>query len=201
LFASPIPIENITLGLLAGGKASRLDGLDKAWLERDQVPQVLRWKRRFIDEAGSILVSANRRFDRYAAHGLTVVPDRKPDLGPLGGLDALAHACETPWLLTLPVDLVGVNECLLRTLVSIRSEHGAYAVDDDGPQPLVALWQRDTLRDACADAITACDYAVHRLVQRCGLPSSLFAGFRFGNLNTPEDLLAAGFVPHQVPTL
>ena len=60
-----------------------------------------------------MLVSANRDLERFEALGLTAVPDRTPDLGPIGGLDALAQACTTQWLLTIPVDLVFVNDCLI----------------------------------------------------------------------------------------
>ncbi|MFZ5637370.1 MAG: molybdenum cofactor guanylyltransferase [Pseudomonadota bacterium] len=195
----PIPPDSITLGLLAGGRASRLGGLDKAWLERGGVPQVLRWARRFPGEHGPVLVSANGDHARYRAHGLNAVADDVPGLGPLGGLDALAQPCTTPWLFTLPVDLVGANDCLLRTLVSQRGENGAFAIDDDGPQPLVALWRRDALRAACAEAIAARDGAIHRLQSRLALPAATFAGFRFGNLNTPADLASAGFDPQPAP--
>ena len=187
-----ISANAITLGLLAGGKASRLGGIDKAWLELDGLPQVLRWQRRFSGEVAAMLVSANRDLERYAAHDLIVVPDRIPDTGPLGGLDALAAACETPWLFTLPVDLVGTNDCLLRTLASLRADDGAYAVDDDGAQPLVALWRRDALRAACAEALAAGTGAVHALQAALKMPPVVFSGFRFGNLNTPADLDAAG---------
>lgn len=187
---------HLTLGLLAGGNASRLGGVDKAWLTRGEVPQVLRWARRWPGEHAAVLVSANRGFDRYQTEGLTAVADRVPGLGPLGGLDALAAACMTPWLLTLPVDLVGANDCLIRTLASKRGADGAFAVDDDGPQPLVALWRVAGLRDACAAAIAADARAVHALRERLDLPAVPFAGFRFGNLNTPDDLRAAGFDPN-----
>lgn len=187
-----ISSSDITLGLLAGGKASRLSGVDKAWLERDGVPQVLRWQRRFSSEVAAMLVSANRNPDRYAAHGLIAVPDCIPDAGPLGGLDALAAVCETPWLFTLPVDLVGTNDCLLRTLATMRGDDGAYAVDDDGMQPLVALWRRDALRTVCAEAFAAGAGAVHALQATLKMSPVVFSGFRFGNLNTPADLDAAG---------
>ncbi len=187
-----IPANAITLGLLAGGKASRLGGIDKAWLERDGVPQVLRWQRRFPGEVAATLVSANRDPDRYATHALIAVPDRIPDAGPLGGLDALAAACETPWLFTLPVDLVGTNDCLLRTLVAMRGDDGACAVDDDGMQPLVALWRRDALRTACTEAFAAGASAVHALQATLKMSPVVFSGFRFGNLNTPADLDVAG---------
>lgn len=190
-----IPDVDLTLGLLAGGNASRLGGIDKAWLTRGRVPQVLRWARRWPGEHGPVLVSANRDPDRYATEGLTAVADRIPGLGPLGGLDALAAACTTSWLLTLPVDLVGANDCLIRTLASQRGADGAFAVDDDGPQPLVALWRVDALRAACATAIAADVRAVHALRERLDLTAVPFAGFRFGNLNTLDDLRAAGFDP------
>jgi molybdopterin-guanine dinucleotide biosynthesis protein A len=193
--SATIPSTDISLGLIAGGRARRLGGVDKAWLQRDGVPQVLRWARRFPGEHGPVLVSANRQLERYAAQRLIAVPDRISEAGPIAGLDALATACTTPWLFTLPVDLVGVNDCLLRTLVSQRGADGAFAEDDDGAQPLVALWRRDALRSACAAALAAGDGAVHRLRQRLDLRAVSFAGLRFGNLNTPEDLRAAGIDP------
>src|SRR5690606_297009 len=126
--------QDITLGLLAGGRATRLDGRDKAWLERDGAPQVLRLARRFGAGTGAVLVSANRELDRHARAGLLAVPDRLADAGPLAGLDALAEACTTPWLLSLPVDLVDANDCLLPSLVAAAGTRGASAQDDDGPQ-------------------------------------------------------------------
>ena len=189
---TPISPGDITLGLLAGGKATRLGGIDKAWLERDGVPQVLRWQRRFSGEVAALLVSANRDPGRYAAHDLIVVPDRTLDAGPLGGLEALAAACATPWLFTLPVDLVGTNDCLLRTLANLRGGDGAFAVDDDGAQPLVALWRCDALRVACKEALVAGDGAIHSLQSRLKMARVVFSGFRFGNLNTPDDLHSAG---------
>jgi molybdopterin-guanine dinucleotide biosynthesis protein A len=185
--------SQITLGILAGGRATRLGGIDKAWIERGGMPQVLRWHRRFADETGAVLVSANRDLSRYIEAGLVVVPDRLAgDLGPIAGLDALLHDCRTPWLLTLPVDLVGVNECLLPTLWSGRGDNGAFAVDAEGPQPLVALWRVEAASAAVVTAIEQGSGAIHALQATLGMAAVRFEGVRFGNLNTPEDLLAAG---------
>src|SRR5690606_36282231 len=114
--ASPAARDNSTLGIIAGGRATRLDGRDKAWIERNGRPLVVTLAARLAPEVGAVLVSANRDAGRYLAHGLHPVPDRTPDAGPLGGLDALAAACGTPWFLTVPVDVVNVNDCLLRSL-------------------------------------------------------------------------------------
>ena len=182
----------LTLGILAGGRATRLGGRDKAWLQRDGVPQVVRIARRFDAECGAVLVSANRDLSRYAEHGLRAVADEVADIGPLGGIDMLCAHCETPWLLTMPVDIVDANDCLLRTLAN-AGDDGAVADDGDGLQPLVALYRVEALREAVAVAIAARDFSVQAMQQRMALARVRFAGLRFGNLNTPADLRLAGY--------
>ena len=184
---------NITLGILAGGRASRLGGLDKAWLQREGQPQVLRWRDRFANEVSACVISANRDLPRYAAAGLDTVTDRiEGDVGPIAGLAALAAACHTPWLLTIPVDLLGINDNLLPMLVAGRGNDGAYACDDDGVQPLVALWRVPRLRLMIPAAVASGDIAVQSLQRRLDMAAVRFDGVRFGNLNTPDDLANAG---------
>lgn len=182
----------VTLGLLAGGAATRLGGRDKAWLARGGVPQVLRWQRRFAGRVDALLVSANAGPERYRELGIATVADAVSGAGPMAGLSALADACATPWLLTLPVDLVDCNDCLLPTLQAAAGEAGAWAVDEDGPQPLVALWRVATLREAARQALRDQALSVRDLQARLGMSRVHLAGVRFGNLNTPADLARAG---------
>lgn len=184
--------DGVTLGLLAGGRASRLGGRDKAWLERDGQPQVMRLQQAFAPRVARVLVSANAALDRYAVHGLDTVQDRVPDAGPLSGLDALLAAATTPWLLTLPVDLVQADPRLLPMLVWMAGDAGAYAIDDDGVQPLVAVWRVARARPAIDGALAQGDYAVRGLQQALGMQGVRLDGVRFGNLNTPDDLIDAG---------
>ena len=184
--------DALTLGLLAGGRASRLGGRDKAWLERDGQPQVMRLQHAFAPRVARVLVSANAALDRYAAHGLATVQDRIPDAGPLSGLDALVAATTTPWLLTLPVDLVHGDTRLLPMLALLAGDTGAYAIDDDGVQPLVALWPVARARPAIDAAFARGDYAIRGLQQALGMQAVRLDGVRFGNLNTPDDLIDAG---------
>ena len=185
----------VTLGILAGGRATRLGGLDKAWLERDGTPQVLRIAQRFVARVDRTLVSANADLQRYREIGLTAIADSVENIGPIGGLQALMAACETPWLLTIPVDVVDVNDCLLPTLLAHADARGAYAVDDDGAQPLVALWRVDVAKEAIAEAIAQRRYGVHPLLESLRMSAVALPGVRFGNLNTPSDLTAAHVEP------
>lgn len=189
----PTPSDaTVTLGILAGGLATRLGGRDKAWLRHGGVPQVVRIARRFAD-VPRVLVSANTAPAGYARHGLEAVPDNFAGVGPLGGLESLARTCDSEWLLTLPVDMVGFNECLLPTLRAEAGNDGAWAEDDDGPQPLVALWRVAALREGTAIALAADDLSVQGLQARLDMARVRFAGVRFGNLNSFDDLRAAGF--------
>lgn len=189
-------VSALTLGILAGGRGSRLGGCDKAWLSRGGIPQVQRLALRWPDEIAQVLISSNRPDARYAALGLQTVADEHPGLGPLSGLLALARAATTPWLLSVPVDVVGLNDCLPRTLQSAGAP-GAFAIDDDGPQPLVAVWPVEVLREAGAGALADGRLAVHALQAELGLHPVHFTGLRFGNLNTPDDLTAAGYTVEQ----
>jgi len=184
--------DDITLGILAGGQGSRLGGIDKAWLHRDGIPQVLRWRQRFQNETSTILVSSNRPDPRWQQYGLTTVPDRHPDCGPLSGLDALANVCNTPYLFTIPVDLVEIGPGLLQALAAEASGAGATAEDLDGPQPLLALWNVAILKDHLTAAFTSSDYSVRRLQLRLQMRACYWQGAPFGNLNRPDDLTAAG---------
>lgn len=186
--------ETVTLGLLAGGRASRLGGLDKAWLRCNGQPQILRLIERFADHCGTVLVSANRSLERYAALGLQALPDRHPGIGPIAGLEALAAGCETPWLLTLPVDALDCDAALLEALTAAGGK-GAVAQDADGLQPLFALYRTQALREAVADAIAAGRHAVRGLQSAMRMPVVRMDRARFGNLNTPEALAAAGCIP------
>lgn len=181
----------VALGILAGGQGRRLGGADKAWLDYRGQPLILRLLHRLGNQVDRVIVSANRDPGRYRAHGLEVVADRHPGgLGPLAGIDALLSACDTSWLLTAPVDLRDIPADLVSRLAAAAGPAGAVACDDDGPQPLVALWRVAATAEAAASALANRDLAVHRLQTRLALAPVLFSGLRFGNLNTPEDFAA-----------
>ncbi|MDB6163517.1 MAG: mobA-like transferase domain protein [Xanthomonadaceae bacterium] len=184
--------QHLTLGILAGGRATRLGGIDKAWLERDGEPQVLRIVRALRPRMQAVLVSANANLGRYARHGLSTVSDTIADIGPMGGLDALLRACRTPWLLTVPVDVIDVSDGVVPTLVGHAASKGSFAVDDDGRQPLLALWHVETARPATDAAISRADFSVHALQDALAMSAARLREGRVGNLNTPADLAAAG---------
>lgn len=97
----------ISAVLLAGGRGSRMGGVDKGLQSFRGQPLALRSLERLRGSGavGPVMVNANRNLAAYEVFGAPVWPDGLADYaGPLAGfLVGLAH-CQTPYLLTLPCD-------------------------------------------------------------------------------------------------
>jgi molybdopterin-guanine dinucleotide biosynthesis protein A len=100
-----IPKEHITGLILAGGRGSRMGGVDKGLQNHLGMPLAMHALLRLAPQVGEVMINANRNLGAYEAMGVPVWPDALPDYpGPLAGfLTGLEH-CETPWLVTVPCD-------------------------------------------------------------------------------------------------
>lgn len=191
MHAAAINRDDLSLGLLAGGAATRLGGLDKAWMTVRGQPQVLRWQRQFLGEVAECLVSANTGLARYAEAGLTAYPDAQAGAGPIAGLAVLAARCRTPWLFTFAVDVEEMPVAVLHALVAQAGRQGATLVDAEGAQPLVSLWRCEALRPAAERALQERRLAVQALCAELQLHRVQLPQLRLGNINTREQLRSA----------
>jgi molybdopterin-guanine dinucleotide biosynthesis protein A len=183
--------SQVALGILAGGRAQRLGGADKALAMHAGSRLVDRTLAALGDGYCSALISYNREGATLPAR-LRVVPDRRADFaGPLAGIEALLAACESPWLLSAPVDLDEIPQDVLERLAEVAGAgQGVVARDADGAQPLVALWPVRLALPAVSAALDAGEGAVHKVQAALGFASCDFSPRRFGNLNTPKELRA-----------
>ncbi|RQO63266.1 molybdenum cofactor guanylyltransferase MobA [Paucibacter sp. KBW04] len=124
--------EDITGLLLAGGRGSRMGGVDKG-LQPLQGRPLFEWVlARLQPQVGPLLINANRNLKTYAAQGLRVVSDADDSFaGPLAGLLAGLQACETEWLLSAPCDTP-----LLPTDLAERLAAAAVAANADLAVPI-----------------------------------------------------------------
>ena len=99
--------QQITALILAGGRGTRMGGVDKGLQPFNGVPLALHTLQRLQQGGGTgrIAINANRNLASYQAFGVPVWPDGMADYaGPLAGfLTGLEH-CKTPYLLTVPCD-------------------------------------------------------------------------------------------------
>ncbi|MBP6775655.1 MAG: molybdenum cofactor guanylyltransferase MobA [Piscinibacter sp.] len=97
--------EQITGLVLAGGRGSRMGGVDKGLQTHHGVPLALHALLRLAPQVGHVMINANRNLAAYESFGVPVWPDALPDFaGPLAGFLAGLERCETPYLATLPCD-------------------------------------------------------------------------------------------------
>lgn len=142
--------DDITGVVLAGGRGSRMGGLDKGLQPYRGTPLALHALRRLAPQVGCALLNANRHLDVYGGFGVPVWPDASPDFpGPLAGvLAGLAH-CETAWLATVPCDSPHFPADLVARLVQgLQDDPGAeLAVARAGGrlQPVFALMKASLL--------------------------------------------------------
>ncbi|WP_066260106.1 molybdenum cofactor guanylyltransferase MobA [Hydrogenophaga flava] len=100
---------DITGLVLAGGRGSRMGGVDKGLQNFHGTPLALNALMRLQMQegglVGDLMVNANRNLSAYEAFGSPVWPDTLDDFaGPLAGFLTGLERCETPWLLTVPCD-------------------------------------------------------------------------------------------------
>jgi molybdopterin-guanine dinucleotide biosynthesis protein A len=179
----------VSLGILAGGQARRLGGIDKARIVREGRQQLERVLAALPHDFRERLLSYNRDPAGLPALGLRVVSDLRPGfVGPVAALEALAAACHSPWLLTVPVDCHDLPAGLAYQLFAAAGADGTAVDDAYGAQPLVGLWRVAALKDACTHALASGHASAMRVRESLRLGQVDLAPHRLGNLNLPEDL-------------
>lgn len=146
----PMHIESITAVILAGGRGSRMGGVDKGLQNFNGVPLALHTLLRLSPQVGGVMINANRNLAAYESFGVPVWPDSTglgEYAGPLAGFMTGLERCETPYLLTVPCDTPLFPHDLVARLADAFEEHSAdFAVasapEEDGqlrPQPVFCL--------------------------------------------------------------
>ena len=125
-----IPKNDITGLVLAGGRGSRMGGVDKGLQRYGDRALAQHALTRLLPQVGQAMINANRNLDVYRSMGVPVWPDEMPDYpGPLAGmLSGLAH-CETSYLVTVPCDAPNYPLDLVSRLAHGLSENNARSRD------------------------------------------------------------------------
>jgi molybdenum cofactor guanylyltransferase len=153
-----ITAEDITGLVLAGGRGSRMGGVDKGLQAFNGTALALHALLRLGPQVGQTMVNANRNLAAYESFGAPVWPDGLADYaGPLAGFLVGLERCETPWLLTVPcdtplfpLDLASrMAEALEREDAEIAMASGAEPQEDGSvqmrTQPVFCLLRADLL--------------------------------------------------------
>lgn len=181
-----------TIGLiLAGGRARRMQGRDKALLHLRGEPLLTHLIRNLRPQTDALALSSNAAAGTYSRYDLPVLPDCLPGfLGPLAGIHAGLNRYPLDYLFTVAVDLPFLPKDLVARLRTGLGEKSCAYASSNGRHVLALLW-RPGMAEHVEDYLqrgerSLRDYlAVHGLPVHFNLPQD--RGL-FININTPEDL-------------
>ena len=158
-----INAHDITALILAGGRGTRMGGVDKGLQTFNGTPLALHTLLRLQMQQGGligeVMINANRNLAAYEAFGAPVWPDSLPDYaGPLAGFMTGLERCETPFLMTVPCDTpLFPPDLAVRLADALGRENAdiamAAAREEDGQirtQPVFCLLRADLLESLVA---------------------------------------------------
>ena len=123
--------DHITGLVLAGGRGSRMGGVDKGLQAHSRHAAGDARAAAPAPQVGETMINANRNLAAYESMGAPVWPDALADYpGPLAGFLAGLEHCETPYLAIVPCDSPLFPEDLVERL--------AAALDDEDTEIAIA---------------------------------------------------------------
>jgi len=146
--------DAVTGLVLAGGRGTRMGGVDKGLQTHLGVPLAQYALERLRPQVGALMLNANRNLDAYKSMGAPVWPDEIPEYpGPLAGMLAGLTHCSTPYLATVPCDTPNFPPDVVARLAEALEIDGematAYTQEAEGlrAQPVFCL-MKASLRDS-----------------------------------------------------
>ena len=197
--------NQITGIVLAGGRGSRMGGVDKGLQLYNDTPLAKHALQRLRPQVGQLLINANRNLEIYQTWGSAiaaeVVVDKLADFaGPLAGFLVGLQQCKTPFLMTVPCDTPRFPSNLVARLSEALVQNDADITmvsnpDDEGVlrhQPVFCLMKRELVEsltsftDAGGRKIGA--WAMQHKLARVNFNEVHDDPKAFYNANTLEDL-------------
>lgn len=126
--------QNISVLILSGGRARRMNGVDKGFVELNGKPMI----RHILDNLGSgfkqTMISTNRVNAAYRELGCDLIADKLTgSLGPLAGIHAGLCEAKTKLVFVVPCDTPYISkEVCQRLYHALETERGLMAVAYDG---------------------------------------------------------------------
>lgn len=135
--------------ILSGGRATRMNGVDKGLVILQQKPLIQHVIDRLTPQVDEILINANREITQYQTFGYLVLQDEVEDfLGPLAGFSLGLQHAKHDYLLTVPCDSPLLPLDLAQRLMAGLIENNAdiaVASSDDSAHPVFCLCRKSVL--------------------------------------------------------
>ncbi len=188
-------MDSVTGLILAGGKGSRMGGVDKGLKNFRGKRLVDHVYERLAPQVGGVVINANQNHDEYKSFGVRVVSDAIGGFaGPLAGFHAGLSVSKRPFLASVPCDSPFLPTDLVERLFARLDETGSeLAVAKTGEQahPVFSLMRRGVL-DHLTDFLKGGGRKIDAWYATLNVVEVAFddEAEAFSNINTLEELAA-----------
>ena len=188
--------SQITAGILAGGEARRMGGIDKGLFKLQGKPLISYSIDLIRPQVGEIIINTNRNTTAYCEFGYPLIGDNYPGHeGPLVGIAGCMASAKTAWIVCIPCDSPFLPDDLVeRMYQKVQKDNAEICMAHDGEftQPVFVLLKTsllNSLHNFLANGERKPDkwYASHRLTTAdfSDKPHS------FININSQNDITRA----------
>ena len=139
--------------ILSGGRATRMNGVDKGLVLLQQKPLIQHVIERLKPQVDEIFINANREIEQYKTFGLPVLQDENAEfigtyIGPLAGFSLGLQHAKHEYVLTVPCDspllALDLAQRLLNNMLKSRMDI-AVASSGGNAHPVFCLMKKSVL--------------------------------------------------------
>ena len=139
----------ISVVILAGGHATRMNGVDKGLVLLQNKPLIQHVIARLKSQVDEIFINANREIAQYQAFGYPVLQDENAEfIGPLAGFSLSLQHAKHEYVLTVPCDSpllpLDLAQQLLNGMTEDRADI-AVAASEENAHPVFCLMKKSVL--------------------------------------------------------
>ena len=188
---SKLQKDTVSIGILSGGKSSRMDGNDKGLIDFYGKSVLSRIINIASDFSSDIFVVANNNLDKYRQIHPNIYTDILTDYqGPLSGIYTALSKCKNKKLIILPCDGPFIKDIYFKSLTSYESNKNIQVVKTDNRlQPVYARIDSSLLKNL-EKFLQSGERKIDKWYNSCGFDEICFDKNTdmFLNINSKNDI-------------
>tara|TARA_B100000902_G_scaffold397645_1_gene462065 strand:+ start:970 stop:1578 length:609 start_codon:yes stop_codon:yes gene_type:complete len=188
---SKLQKDDVSVGILSGGKSSRMGGYDKGLIDfygKSVLSRIINLAANFSSD---IFVVANNNLDKYSQIHPYVYTDILEDFqGPLSGIYTALSKCKNNKLVILPCDGPFINDTYFKIMTSYKSSKNIQVVKTgDRLQPVYAQIDSSLLKNL-ENFLQSGERKIDKWYNSCGFDEIHFDKNleMFLNINSKDDI-------------
>ena len=188
--------KSIACYITAGGKAKRMNGKLKAFIEIDGeriIDKNLRIYKSLFSEIGIITNDVDKFID-YKNNGIHIISDKYKDIGPIAGIHSSIENTEADYVFIAASDMPKVSAKLIKEMVSrIDNFDAIIPIHNKNIEPLFAVYSSNILEKLIVFIEKGDTYAIRSFLEYIKVnyyevPMDILKEDPFQNINYESDL-------------